>query len=118
MINLQINGSIAALRLTLRALPGLGADGWRYAVAKASAQPPHQHLQGLYKVVATVPGGRAQVHVPVRALVAALAEAGRGSRVALPDSEVVVTGADGAPQVGGAEARQVLQLLETRLSAH
>jgi hypothetical protein len=94
---LQINASIAELRLALRALPCLVCDGWRYSVAKAPAQQHQQH--GLYKVVVTLPAGRGQAHLSVRALTEALAGAGRDGRVSLQNSGVTMTGTDGANEV-------------------
>jgi hypothetical protein len=93
---MQINSSIAELRLALRALPCLTSDGWRYSVAKAPAQ---QQQQGLYKVVVTLPAGRGQAHLSVRALTEALAGAGRDGRVSLRGCGVAVTGTDGVNEV-------------------
>jgi hypothetical protein len=93
---MQINASIAELRLALRALPCLTNDGWRYTVAKAPAQ---QQQQGLYKVVVTLPAGRGQAHLSVRALTEALAGAGRDGRVSLQNGGVTMTGMDGANEV-------------------
>jgi hypothetical protein len=94
---MQINASIAELRLALRALPCLTNDGWRYTVAKAPAQ--QQQQQGLYKVVVTLPAGRGQAHLSVRALTEALAGVGRDGTVSLQNSGVAMTGTDGASEV-------------------
>jgi hypothetical protein len=93
---MQINGSIAELRLALRALPCLTSDGWRYSVAKAPAQ---QQQQALYKVVVTLPAGRGQAHISVGALTEALAGASRDGRVSLQGCGVAMAGTDGANEV-------------------
>ena len=60
-----MNGAIADLRLSLRKLPALSSDGWKFVVAKTSAQ------EGLFKVIVAAPSIACHVHVPVNVLVQA-----------------------------------------------
>lgn len=127
-----MNSAIADLRMSLRKLPALSSEGWKYMVAKTTAP------EGLFKIVVTVPSVACQVHVPVAVLVCAHNNCGARMQASLDKARITVMHADSTSevlkvlsyfayiqrtynvltlvQVSTEQAKVVIQLLETRLS--
>mmetsp|Transcript_72840 Transcript_72840/g.142871 ORF Transcript_72840/g.142871 Transcript_72840/m.142871 type:complete len:727 (+) Transcript_72840:861-3041(+) len=106
----KVNGAIADLRMILRKLPALNSDGWKFVVAKTSAQ------EGLFKVIVAVPSIACHVHVPVNVLVQAHRNSMVCMQATLDQSRISVMHSDSAAQVPTDQAQVAVQLLESRLS--